>query len=149
MTWAAVVDRPLDLAALVARVQSPATGAVSVFIGAVRDSNEGRAVTGIEYTAYRPMAERELRAIVQEAEARYSGVRIAAEHRIGTLGVGEASVVIVASDAHRSRVHAATSLVIEQLKRRVPIWKREHYADGTREWVHAGSSAPAAAEAGA
>jgi molybdopterin synthase catalytic subunit len=145
MTWSAIVDHPLDVGALVARVQTPGTGALSVFIGAVRDVNDGRPVTGIEYVAYRAMAERELAAILAEGERSNPGLRLAAEHRVGALAVGDASVVIVASDAHRARVHAATSRVIEEIKRRVPIWKCEHYADGTREWAHAGSGGLAAA----
>jgi molybdopterin synthase catalytic subunit len=152
MTHSAIVDRVLDLQSIIDRVQTAGSGAISVFIGAVRNENGGRSVTGIEYSAYREMAERELAAIIREVEAEYAGMRVAVEHRLGTLSIGEASVIIVAADPHRARVHAATSRVIEQIKRRVPIWKREHYTDGTREWVHAGSAAagqPAPAEAGA
>jgi molybdopterin synthase catalytic subunit len=146
MTWTAIVHHPLDVAALVGRVQGDQTGAVSVFIGAVRAEHNGREVTGIDYSAYVPMAEKELRAIVAEAESAHMGMRVAVEHRLGTLGVRDASVVIVAAHARRAHVHAATTYVIEQMKKRVPIWKREHYADGTREWVHAGTSAPKPAE---
>jgi molybdopterin synthase catalytic subunit len=142
MTWTAIVDRPLDVGALVARVQGDHTGAMSVFIGTVRAEHNGREVTGIDYSAYRPMAEKELAAIVAESESAHEGTRIAVEHRLGTLDVRDASVIIVAAHARRANVHAATTYVIEQMKKRVPIWKCEHYADGTREWVHAGTSAP-------
>lgn len=108
-----------------------------MFIGTVRDSNAGRPVSGIEYTAYVGMAERELAAIVEEAESREPGARVVVEHRIGTLEIGDASVVIAASHPHRAQAISTCSFVIEELKRRVPVWKREHYLDGTREWVHA------------
>ncbi len=139
----AIVDHPLDAAALAAEVGRPSQGAVVLFVGTVRETNAGRAVQGIEYTAYREMAERELGAIVAEVAAGVPGVRIVVEHRIGTLGLGEASVVIAVAHAHRSPAYDASRRLIEAIKKRLPIWKREHYADGTREWVHAGSSAPA------
>ena len=141
-----IVDRPLDPAALVAAVSSPACGAVVLFVGTVRAINDGRAVTGIEYASYRPMAERELAAIVAETAAGVDGARIAVEHRVGTLALGEASVGIAVAHAHRAPAYEASRRVIEEIKRRVPIWKREHYADGTRGWVHAGTGAPAALE---
>lgn len=140
MSRAAVVERPLDLAALVAEVATPAAGAIVTFIGAVRDSNDARAVAGIEYSAYQEMAAREMAAVVTEASRAFGGVAVVAEHRIGSLAVGDASVMIAASHAHRAEALAAVTFVIDEIKRRVPIWKREHYVDGTREWVHAGSS---------
>lgn len=138
---AAIVERPLDPAALASAVSAADRGAVLLFVGTVRDRNDGRAVTGIEYTAYRAMAERELGDIVAEAELRFAGARVAAEHRLGTLGVGEASVAIAVGHGHRGAAYDASRYVIEEVKRRLPVWKREHYADGTREWVHAGSGA--------
>ena len=137
---AEIVHRAIDPAALIAEVASTASGATSVFIGTVRDVNEGRSVTGLEYTAYEAMALRELRAIIAEAGARVGTERIAVEHRIGSLELGEASVVIAVSHPHRGEALDATRFIIEELKRRVPIWKRELYADGTREWVTAASS---------
>lgn len=135
----AIVARPLDLQALVAEVAHPGAGAVASFVGTVRDANDGRAVTGIEYTVYEAMAIRELEAIAGAAVAQRPGLRLVVEHRAGTLAVGEASVVIAASHPHRAEALSAAALVLEELKRRVPIWKRELYVDGTREWVHAGS----------
>ncbi len=134
----AIVDRPLDAPALVGEVSSAGCGAVVLFVGTVRDSNDGRAVAGIEYSSYRAMAEREFRAILDEAAARFPGARVAAEHRVGALALGEASVAIAVAHAHRGAAYDASRFVIEELKRRLPIWKREQYADGTREWVHAG-----------
>ena len=135
MTRTAIVTRPIQAAALIAEVSSDANGATSLFVGTVRDVNDGRAVTGIEYTAYGAMAARELEKIVTETAERFGGVTIAVEHRVGTLALGDVSVAIAVSHAHRRHALDATRFVIEELKRRVPIWKREHYADGTREWV--------------
>ena len=145
----AIVDRPLDAAALLAEVASHASGASTLFVGTVRETNAGRRVTGIDYSAYGPMAERELASIAGEAAARFGTERIAVEHRIGTLSLGEASIVIAISHARRSAALDAQRYVIEEVKRRVPIWKREHYADGTREWVDPTAAAVGAAAVGA
>ena len=148
MSRVAVVERPLNLAALVDEVSQPGAGAIATFIGVVRDANDGRAVTGIDYSAYRPMAASELESIVTVATGKVDGLQVAVEHRVGTLEVGDASVIIAASHAHRAEALAAVQFVIEELKRRVPIWKREHYADGTREWVHAAAGTGAFSPAG-
>lgn len=145
--YTAIVDDPIDTNALLERVSSHAHGAVLLFIGTVRDVNDGRPVTGIEYSAYRSMAEQELAAIASEAAAAFAGADIAVEHRVGTLQLGEASVAIAVAHAHRAPAYDASRYVIEQLKQRVPIWKLEHYVDGTREWVGAGSGSSAASEA--
>jgi len=121
--------------ALVDAAASTACGATSLFLGTVREMNEGRAVTGIEYSSYPAMAEREMRAIVDEASERFPGVRLVLAHRLGELALGEVSVGVAAAHAHRAAALDAARYVIEQLKRRVPIWKREQYTDGTREWV--------------
>jgi molybdopterin synthase catalytic subunit len=130
---------PLDLAALVVRVESPERGAVASFLGLVRDHHGGRKVSRLEYSAYAPMAEEECALIVAEAEDRWP-VRVALEHRIGALEVGDAAVAIAAGAAHRDEAFAACRFVIEEVKRRVPIWKKEFYADGSVEWVGAGSA---------
>jgi molybdopterin synthase catalytic subunit len=130
---------PLDLATLVARVEASDRGAVTSFLGLVRDHHGGRGVTRLEYSAYPPMAEAECARIVSEAEARWP-VRVALEHRIGTLEIGETAVAVVAAAAHRDEAFAACRFVIEEVKRRVPIWKKEFYADGTIEWVGAGGA---------
>ena len=132
---AAITDEPLDAARLLAEVARTANGAAVAFVGTVREVNDGRPVTGIDYSAYREMAERELAAIVREAAARFGTPDVVAEHRLGTLGLGEASVVVAAAHPHRAPAFDACRHVIEEIKRRVPVWKREHYADGTREWV--------------
>lgn len=129
-------EAPLELATLVARVQAADRGGVTSFLGLVRDHHGDRAVTRLEYSAYAPMAEAECTRIVAEAEARWP-VRVALEHRIGTLEIGDAAVAIAAAGAHRDEAFAACRFVIEEVKRRVPIWKKEFYADGTIEWVGA------------
>lgn len=139
----AIVHRPIDVAALLAEVTAPGNGAEACFVGTVREHNEGRAVTGIDYDAYGDMAEAELGRIVREAAARYGTTGVVVEHRLGTLAVGEASVAIAVGHARRAPALDAVRFVIEELKRRVPIWKREHYADGTRAWVEATTSAAA------
>jgi molybdopterin synthase catalytic subunit len=129
-----LTDRPLDLAALVAAVAAPDRGGTCAFLGAVRDHHAGRAVLDLEYSAYGPMAEATIAEIVAEAEQRWP-VRVAVAHRLGRLVVGEAAVAVAAAGAHRDAAFAACRHVIEELKRRVPIWKRERYADGTVSWV--------------
>lgn len=131
----AIVEHALDVAALTAEVASPACGATSIFLGTVRNVNDGREVNGIEYSAYLGMASAEIQRIVDEAAGQFETDRIVVEHRIGMLGLGEASVAIVVAHARRAAAIDATRYIIEELKKRAPIWKREHYADGTSEWV--------------
>ena len=131
----AVVSRPIDPTRLLAEVADPANGASILFIGTVRDVNEGRPVTGIDYSAYSSMAERELAAILRETAERFETEHLAIEHRVGTLDIGEVSVAIAVAHPRRGAAYDASRFIIEELKRRVPIWKREHYADGTRAWV--------------
>jgi molybdopterin synthase catalytic subunit len=140
-----LVREPIDPAALLARVAHVGAGAQTAFFGAVRDRNAGRAVLGIDYAAYEPMAAAELAAIAREAAERWPGARVAVAHRIGTLAVGELSVGIAVAHPHRAEAFDACRFAIETIKTRVPIWKREHYADGTREWVDAGTGAAVAA----
>jgi len=132
---AAIVDGPIDPARLLAEVASPANGALVLFVGTVRDVNAGRPVTGIDYSTYAGMADRELGEIVREACERFGTRHVVVEHRVGTLGLGEASVAIAAAHPRRAQAYEASRYVIEQIKKRVPIWKREHYTDGSREWV--------------
>jgi molybdopterin synthase catalytic subunit len=140
----AIVERPIDATALTAEVASIASGATVVFIGTVRDMNDGRDVTALDYKAYTSMAERELSSIVGEAETRWTSSRIVCEHRVGSLTLGDASVVIAASHPHRGEAFDACRYVIEELKKRLPVWKREHYADGDLAWVENGTSSSTA-----
>jgi len=125
---------PLDLGRLVARVSAPARGGIACFLGVVRDHHGGRAVESLDYSAYEPMAEAECARVVAEARARWQA-EVALEHRLGHLEVGDAAVAIAAAAPHRDAAFAACRYVIEEVKRRVPIWKRERYADGTEVWV--------------
>jgi molybdopterin synthase catalytic subunit len=132
-----IVDRPIDVAQVLNEASDPdgGHGAAVLFVGTVRNVNDAKAVTGIDYSAYREMAERELGRIADDATVKFPGVSVVIEHRIGTLTIGEASVAIATGHAHRGPAHDANRFVIEELKRRLPVWKREHYVDGTREWV--------------
>ncbi len=127
-------EAPLDLAALVARVAAADRGGIACFIGNVRDHHGGRAVRRLEYSAYLAMAEAECARIVAAAENRWP-VAVALAHRIGGLDIGEAAVAVAAAGAHRDEAFDACRYVIEEVKRRVPIWKREFYTDGTVLWV--------------
>ena len=144
---ASLVDRTLDPATLLAEVSAPGNGAAILFVGTVREVNDGRGVTGIDYSAYAAMAQRELDAIVAEAATRHGTPHVVVEHRLGTLAVGEASVAIAVAHPRRAVAYEASRFVIEEIKRRVPIWKREHYVDGTREWVDPTAAASSEARA--
>jgi len=144
----AIVVASIDAARLAAEVAGHHNGATVLFIGTVRDVNDGRPVTGMEYTAYRSMAEREMADIAREAATRFGTDDIVVEHRVGVLELGDASVVIAVAHPHRGAAYDASRYVIEQLKARVPIWKLEHYDDGTREWVGAAGSGKGEAGSG-
>lgn len=129
------MTRPLDTGALLREVSDARKGATALFVGTVRSVNEGREVRAIEYTAYEAMAEREMSTILAEAEQRHEGVVLVAEHRIGTLEVGEASIAIAAAHEHRGLALDALRYAIDEIKNRAPIWKRELYTDGSESWV--------------
>ena len=145
MIRSAIVDHAIDPASLIDEVRADDLGAVSVFVGTVRDVSGGRSVTQLEYQAYETMAETELKAIVREAAQRFGITSLVAEHRVGTLRLGDVSVVIASGHAHRAAAIECTHFVIEEIKKRVPIWKREHFTDGTREWVDPTAHAEASA----
>jgi molybdopterin synthase catalytic subunit len=118
----------------VAHVSHGGAGAVCVFLGVVRNVNDGREVSRLEYQAYASMARAELERIAAEVEGGAPGIRVAAMHRIGSLAVGDVAVVCAASAPHRAEAFDATRRLIEAIKSRVPIWKREHGPDGS-SWV--------------
>ncbi len=142
-----VTRDPLDAAAILRQVAAPSDGAVLLFWGVVRDHNEGREVDHLEYHAYAEMAEAELSRIVEEAAMRWKTGEIAVLHRLGRLEIGEASVAVAVAAPHRAETYEASRYIIEELKRRVPIWKKEGYTDGAGEWL-AGQSPGAASAAG-
>mmetsp|Transcript_2778 Transcript_2778/g.9805 ORF Transcript_2778/g.9805 Transcript_2778/m.9805 type:complete len:198 (-) Transcript_2778:26-619(-) len=134
-TFVSVTGAPLDLAVCVAQVASPKAGAISTFIGTTRDNFKGRAVARLEYEGYVPMAVKELRAIIGEARARWPELLgVSVHHRLGVCPVGESSVIIAVSSAHRRDGLDAVSMLIDELKARVPIWKLEVYEGDDRVW---------------
>jgi molybdopterin synthase catalytic subunit len=137
-----VTADPLDVQAVVQRAEQEAGdgrhGAVGVFIGNVRGENLGRRVIALHYEAYEPLALAEGQGILDEAAARFGSVRVAAAHRHGSLAPGEVAVVVVAAAPHRQEAFAACRWIIDEIKERLPVWKREHYADGASEWVGCG-----------
>jgi molybdopterin synthase catalytic subunit len=124
-----ISQRPIDVAPLLGELAGAATGGIDLFIGAVRDTNEGKAVGSIEYTAYVPMAEEEMRRIESEIRARWSVQGVVLVHRIGLLHVGEISVVTAVGAPHRAAAFEACRYAIERVKADVPIWKREFPPD--------------------
>ena len=146
MKRAGLVAHAIDPASLIAEVQSPQVGGISLFLGTVRDTNDGRTVTGLDYSAYTAMAESEMAEILSEAGERFGVDSIVVEHRVGALRLEDISIAIVAAHAHRQPAMACTRFVIDEIKKRVPIWKREHYVDGTTQWVdpthESGATAP-------
>lgn len=127
-------DRTLDLEPVLAAVRHDGAGAVDVFFGVVRDHSAGRTVTRLEYEAYATMAVAEMQRIGAELRERWPTVRVAALHRVGSLAVGEVAVLCAASAPHRAEAFSACRALIDELKARVPIWKREWGPDGAA-WV--------------
>jgi molybdopterin synthase catalytic subunit len=129
-----VLETPLSVAEATAAVSGPHVGGIDLFLGAVRDHNDGRAVTRLEYHAYVSMAEKEMQRIAEEIAREIPGVTLAALHRVGSLAVGDLAVVCAAGAVHRGEAFQACRALIDRIKHRVPIWKREHGPDGPY-WV--------------
>jgi len=127
-----LVEEPLDLDALICETEDPGSGALVVFVGTVRDHNEGKSVETVTYEAYKPMAEKALHNLEQEVLERFPVRRCRIQHRIGHLQLTEPSVAIVVRAAHRQEAFEAAKWAIDELKKRVPIWKEEHYTTGER-----------------
>ncbi len=125
----------ISLDALLADVQSPERGGTCVFLGTVRNGPEEVGVTEIEYSAYEPMAEAEIERILGDTRERWPEVRVALRHRLGRVPAGEASIAIAVAAPHRAEAFAACRHVIEEVKRRLPVWKKEYRVDGTAAWV--------------
>ena len=143
MTYSAVVTDPIVPEDVMARVGSNEDGAAILFLGMVRDHAEGRRVHGMRYDAYQEMAASVLAEITEEAAARLGTDRVAVMHRTGDLTIGDISVAIAVSSPHRAEAYEASRYVIEEIKKRLPVWKKEQYSDGREEWV-AGSPPPGA-----
>jgi len=144
--YASVVSAPIDPAEALGRVGGPEDGAALLFLGVVRNSNEGRHVTGVGYEAYDDMARAVLLEIAAEARTILGGGRVAVVHRVGELAVGEVSVAIAVSSPHRSEAFAASRHVIEEIKKRLPVWKHERYTDGDGRWLDGHHPAPGGEE---
>jgi molybdopterin synthase catalytic subunit len=126
---------PIDPAAIMSRVGAAGDGAAILFLGTVRDHNDGRPVSGMRYDSYADMAEKVLGQIADEAALRLGTDRIAVVHRVGELAIGDVSVAIAASAPHRAETFDAARYVIEEIKRRLPVWKQEHYVGGESQWL--------------
>lgn len=131
-----LTSAPIDSDAVVRQAQSPASGAVLLFLGVTRQHTAGRETTELRYDAYNEMAERELAALESEARQRWNLDECLIVHRLGKVPLGEASVAIVVASPHRRAAFAAGEWLIDTLKLRVPIWKEEHWADGSKDWIH-------------
>jgi molybdopterin synthase catalytic subunit len=131
-------DEPLSLDRVVSEVRSDEAGAIATFTGTTRVRSRGRTVTHLDYEAYEGMAEKTMAEIAEALQARYELTAVAIHHRIGRVGIGETSVVIAVSAPHRQDALAACKDAIDELKERVPLWKKEVYAGG-EEWIGRGS----------
>ena len=135
MTYSAIVTDPIVPGEVLARVGSDEDGAAILFLGVVRDHADGGAVSGMRYDAYQEMAESVLGEISEEAATRLGTDRVAVLHRTGELTIGDVSVAIAVSSPHRAEAYDASRYVIEEIKKRLPVWKKEHHTDGREEWV--------------
>ncbi len=133
-----LTNKPIDVAKLVATAQQPSAGAVVLFLGITREFTEGKQTTTLYYEAYEAMAHSELTRLHDEACKRWPLVECRLIHRLGEVPLTETSVAVVASAPHRDAAFAAARWLIDNIKLSVPIWKQEHWSDGTQEWVHPG-----------
>lgn len=128
-------DELLDPAQALAFVSDPGFGGITMFVGRVRDLNQGRAVAGISYDLYRPLALARFNEIAEQAQREFGpGLKLYIAHALGRLAVGEFAVVIAAGTPHRDEAFRACRMAIEAVKHSAPIWKQEHYVDGDSEW---------------
>ncbi len=133
----AITSEPIDVAEWSRKVDDPATGAFSTFEGRVRNHAGGRAVTSLHYEAYDALAVKEGERILAEARERFGVSHVACVHRVGHLVIGECAVWVGVSAAHRVDSFAACRYIIDEVKKRVPIWKKERYVEGDSVWVEA------------
>ena len=135
-----LTEQPIDTQEVLSQVGSTEAGAVVLFLGTTREFTHGRQTLSLNYECYAEMATKKLRELDTEARERWPLVATAIVHRIGPVGLGEASVAIAVSSAHRQDAFEAGKWLIDTLKEVVPIWKQENWADGTTEWVHPGGN---------
>lgn len=129
-----ITAEPINITAVIDSVKTSGAGAIDVFVGTTRDHSKGRAVSGLEYEAYVPMALKCMNEIESETRRQWNLHEINIVHRVGKVSIGEPSVVIAVSSAHRDEAFKACRFLIDQLKLVVPIWKREFFSDGSVEW---------------
>ena len=133
-----ITNEPIDFAAVTNSVRHDNSGAVVLFMGTVREMTGSKQTTRLEYEAYPEMAEAKMNEIAAAANEKWALQGIAAVHRVGLLGLGEIAVAVAVSAAHRTEAFEAGRFMIDTIKDEVPIWKKENWADGTKEWVHPG-----------
>lgn len=138
-----LVEDTIDPATLIQSVSAPDKGAVSLFLGTVREINDGRAVAALRYSAYSEMANAELVRIADEMREQFGVTSATIEHRLGFLEIGEIAIGIAVAHVHRAPAIASIAYAMDEIKRRVPIWKEEEYTDGTKEWVDPTASSAA------
>ncbi len=139
-----ILDTALDPAQLRCALKDDGAGAFASFEGRVRNVNDGRSVLSLDYEAYTPLAEKEGERILAEARAKFPILSAACAQRTGALAPGDLAVWVGVTAAHRSAAFDACRYVIDELKKRVPVWKREHYADGSSGWVNSATGEPRA-----
>ncbi|MFP6674825.1 MAG: molybdenum cofactor biosynthesis protein MoaE [Pirellulaceae bacterium] len=137
-----LTHEPIDTAQLLARVGDRRAGAIVLFVGVTREFTDDRQTSHLEYECYPEMAQTKLEELVSQVRKRWEVCDIALVHRLGRVDLGEASVAIAVSSAHRKTAFEAGQWLIDRLKAQVPIWKCENWADGRQEWVHPGLESP-------
>ncbi len=142
-----LTSAPIDFAALTESVRTPASGAVVLFLGTVRELTNGRRTVALDYDAYPEMAERKMQELETQARGQWPIDQVGMVHRLGRLELGEVSVAVAVSCPHRHQAFDAARFLIDELKAWVPIWKKENWDDGTTEWVHPGLTAAAGSNA--
>ena len=131
-----LTDEPIDATRLLQRVSSPDAGAVVLFLGTTRQWTDQRETVALDYECYREMAEKKLSQMASAAQEKWEITQSAIVHRLGRVNVGDVSVAIAVSAPHRQNAFEAGRWLIDTVKKEVPIWKKENWADGTSEWVH-------------
>jgi molybdopterin synthase catalytic subunit len=137
-----LTDRTIDPAVLMANMDDMSAGACVAFEGRVRNHNEGREVEALDYEAYAPLAEKEGLAIIGEARARFPVLKATCVHRTGSLALGDVAVWVAVTAEHRAAAFEACRYIIDEIKARLPIWKKEHYAGGTTGWINCATRGP-------
>ena len=133
-----LTHEPIDTETVLASVADHAAGAVVLFLGTTREFTDGRQTKSLDYECYAEMAEKRLQDLLHQAQQKWPIVKATIVHRLGSLGLGEASVAVAVSTPHRRDAFTAAQWIMDRLKEEVPIWKKENWADGTSDWVHPG-----------